>query len=149
MFVCTLTQEETEAALELALRVFMQFEAPEYSMEGIESFQSTIRDAAYRSSIVCYGAFVEHALVGMLATRNAGRHITLLFVEAAYHRQGIARKLFETALAGVDGGDMTVNASPYGVEAYRRLGFTAEKPEQLTDGICYTPMRFHRAAHQK
>lgn len=140
--VRTLTAEELDGALRLARRVFNRFEAPEYSPEGVQSFADTLAQPEYRQSIHCYGAFAEQTLIGMLATRNAGARITLFFVEEAYHRQGVGRKLFTAALADARGSVITVNASPYAVEIYRRLGFIATKPEQVTNGIRYTPMRY-------
>ena len=35
---------------------------------------------------------------------------------------------------------LTVNSSPYAVEAYRHFGFVATDTEQLTNGIRYFPM---------
>ncbi len=39
---------------------------------------------------------------------------------------------------------ITVNASPYAVPVYEKLGFQAVDDEQLTDGIRYTPMTLNR-----
>lgn len=137
-----LAAEELDGALRLARRVFDRFEAPEYSPEGVQNFADTLAQPEYRESIHCYGAFDGSTLIGMLATRNAGAHITLFFVEEAYHRQGVGRMLFTAALADARGNAMTVNSSPYAVEVYRRLGFIATRPEQVTNGIRYTPMRY-------
>lgn len=82
-------------ALELVWEVFGQFEAPEYSQQGVEAFRQSIQDEAYLRQLVCYGAFVEEMLVGVMATRNQGTHIALFFVKAAYQRQGIGRALFD------------------------------------------------------
>ena len=35
---------------------------------------------------------------------------------------------------------VTVNASPYGVAFYHRLGFRDIRPQEERDGIIYTPM---------
>ena len=142
MTVRKLGADETGGALSLAIRVFERFEAPDYSAEGTRNFLATLRDPAFRANILCYGAFEQHALVGMLATRNEGRHISLFFVEEAFQRQGIGKALFMAALADATGDAVTVNSSPFAVEVYRRLGFKATKPEQTTDGIRYTPMRY-------
>ena len=144
MLVRALERCEYTLALDLAWKVFNRFEAPDYCEQGIENFRKTIRDPMYSASIHCYGAFDGQTLVGMIATRNAGAHITLFFVEEAYHRQGIGRMLLEAAKADAPVGPITVNSSPYAVEVYRRLGFVATKPEQLTDGIRYTPMVLNR-----
>ena len=39
--------------------------------------------------------------------------------------------------------EITVNSSPYAVEAYRRLGFVDVDNEKLLDGIRFTPMIYH------
>ncbi len=141
MVIRPLAPEETGAALALAWRVFMRFEAPDYRPEGVESFRRTIEDPSFAARIRCYGAFDGDALAGMIATRSEGSHIALFFVEEAYHRQGIGRRLFEAILPDVPGDTVTVNSSPYAVPVYQRLGFTALQEEQETDGIRYTPMR--------
>ena len=142
MHIRQLQQTEVSAALVLAMRVFMRFEAPDYSEQGIQSFYDTIYHPDYVVSIQCYGAFDESQLVGILATRNQGTHITLFFVEETYHQQGIGRKLFEAAKANAVGKVITVNSSPYAVKVYRRLGFMPTKGEQQVQGIRYTPMEY-------
>ena len=148
MLVRELRSAEYGLALKLAWRAFEQFEAPEYSAEGVENFRSTINDPDFSRRIRCYGAYDGQKLVGMIATRNEGTHITLFFVDEAYHRQGIGRRLFEAVLAKVPSACITVNSSPYAVEVYRRMGFAATKPEQLTDGIRYTPMIYDHVGRE-
>lgn len=84
-------------------------------------------------------------LVGVAATRDDS-HLFLLFVDEAYHRRGIARALWETALAAcVEASQparITVNASTHAVPAYRRLGFVETGATQLDRGILVTPMEF-------
>ena len=68
------------------------------------------------------------------------QHIGGFFVRGDYHRNGIGRALFEAMKAEYEKQEFTVNSSPYAVEVYRHLGFTATDSEQLKDGIRYTPM---------
>jgi len=136
-----LYETETKAALALAMRVFMRFEAPDYSAQGVQTFRRTLEDTAFTSQIVMYGAFEEQVMVGMIATRMDGAHITLFFVEEAYQRRGIGRMLFTLVLAKLESETMTVNASPFAVDIYKRLGFEPVMAEQCTRGIRYTPMR--------
>ncbi|MBQ6381115.1 MAG: GNAT family N-acetyltransferase [Clostridia bacterium] len=131
-----LNKEEIAAALTLAWQVFLQFEAPDYTQEGVDEFYKSIHDNAYVSALTFYGAFVKTHLVGVLATRKEGKHIALFFVEEAYQGQGIGRQLFEEAKC--DG--MTVNASPYAVKIYRKLGFADTDKEQSVNGLRFTPM---------
>ena len=90
-------------------------------------------------------ALDKNRIVGMITLRNAS-HISLLFVDEKYHRRGIGRALIEyireylLSEAGI--GKVTVNAAPYGVAFYHKLGFTDLRPEEERDGIKYTPMEF-------
>ena len=131
---------EMPETLALVERVFMVFEAPEYSEEGIKTFLSFIRDANAVSSLTFYGAFEDGLVRGVLATRG-NSHIALFFVDAAHQNRGIGRALFSAAWNACRADGMTVNSSPYAVEIYRRLGFEPVSGEQVRDGIRYTPMQ--------
>ena len=136
-----LAPEEYPAALELCWRVFLEFEAPEYSPEGVAAFRASLDDEERTRRLDFYGAFDGEKLVGVLCMR-APQHIGGFFVDAAYHRRGIGRRLFEAMRQDYETQVFTVNSSPYAVEVYRRLGFVPTDTEQLTDGLRYTPMRF-------
>ena len=136
-----LSPEEIPAALELCWQVFLEFEAPEYSREGVAAFRASLDDPARTRSLMFYGAFDEKRLVGVLCMREP-QHIADFFVDAAYHRRGIGRRLFEAMRQDYAEQVFTVNASPYAVEVYRHLGFVPTDTEQLTDGLRYTPMRY-------
>ena len=136
-----LAPEEYPAALELCWRVFLEFEAPEYSPEGVAAFRASLDDEERTRRLDFYGAFDGEKLVGVLCMR-APQHIGGFFVDAVYHRRGIGRRLFEAMRQDYETQVFTVNSSPYAVEVYRRLGFVPTDTEQLTDGLRYTPMRF-------
>ena len=132
---------EIPDALALMWKVFLQFEAPEYSAEGIASFRASLEDEERIRSMTFYGAFDGKKLVGVLCMR-APQHIAGFFVDAAYHRRGIGRTLFETMRQDYDRQVFTVHSSPYAVGFYRRLCFVPTQGEQITNGLRYTPMRF-------
>lgn len=136
-----LSKEEIPAALELCWRVFQQIDAPEYSSEGIAAFKAALEDDERTRRLDFYGAFDGEKLVGMLCMR-APQHIADFFVDAAYHRRGIGRKMFNAMRQDYSKQEFTVNSSPYAVEVYRHLGFEATGTEQLTDGLRYTPMKY-------
>ncbi len=131
-----LDKEETENALNLVWEVFLEYEAPDYTQEGIDAFYKSIHDENYLSMLSVYGAFSNEKLVGVIATRNNGKHIALFFVDGKYHRQGIGKRLFQTVRTD----KMTVNSSPYAVAVYRKLGFEAVNTEQVITGLRFTPM---------
>lgn len=143
-------RDEWDDAMHLAWKTFMQFEADIYTTEGIRHFQDFITDTTlYRMFVMgAYQMFValdQKKIIGMITLRN-NSHISLLFVDEKYHRQGIGRALIEylreylLSEAGIS--KVTVNAAPYGVAFYHKLGFKDLRPEEVKDGIKYTPMEF-------
>lgn len=128
-------------ALDLVMQTFMQYEAPDYSNEGIETFRNSVYNEDYLNSITLYGAYEGDAIIGVIATRNHGNHIALFFVDGKYHRQGIGKRLFTLVLENSSSDEITVNSSPYAIEIYHHLGFVNTAPEQIENGIRYTPMR--------
>ena len=136
-----LSAGQIPAALELCWQVFQEFEAPEYSPEGVAAFRASLDDKDRTKRLNFYGAFDGDRLVGVLCMR-APQHIGGFFVDGAYHRRGIGRQLFEAMRRNYSRQVFTVNSSPYAVEIYRHLGFVPTDTEQLTDGIRYTPMLF-------
>lgn len=132
-----------QQALDLALHVFMEFEAPDYSKEGIEEFKRSLQNPAYIDNLCYYIAIEQEEVVGMLATRNNGSHIALLFVDAQWQRKGVGRNLIEFALEDCNGSTMTVNSAPFAHEFYKKVGFEDADVEQLTNGIRFFPMRMN------
>lgn len=137
-----LTTNETKTALNLVWKVFQEYEAPDYSKEGVEEFYRSIHDDNYLSMLSLYGAFVSQKMVGVIATRSEGTHIALFFVDGEYHRNGIGKKLFQTVLSQCSSNRMTVNSSPYAVPVYHKLGFTDTDTEQVINGLRFTPMEY-------
>lgn len=136
--------------MSLAWRTFLQYEADVYSPEGVKNFENFITDSTlYRMFITgAYQMFVAldgEKIVGMVTLRDM-THISLLFVDEKYHRQGIGRALMQYLenylLTEQQASHVTVNSSPYGVGFYHRLGFRDLHPAQERDGIIYTPMEF-------
>lgn len=137
-----LNNNEVAIALELIWEVFMEFEAPDYSQEGINEFRCFLDNQDGIRKLRFFGAFNRDEMVGTLAMRQ--NHITLLFMRKEFHRQGIAKKLFRHMLSQITSNEITVNSSPYALEVYGKLGFTATDAEQITNGIRYTPMLIQR-----
>jgi len=147
MKITALRQHQKQEALDLALRVFMAFEAPDYNEEGIASFNEFVVNKEKTDALVMYGAYQDERMVGMGATRNGGRHISLLFVEPEFHGQGIGKQLVNLIRRKCPESTITVNSSPYAVEIYKKMGFVATDNELVKDGIRYTPMQCARQQH--
>ncbi len=135
-----LLNSQRDDALNLILDVFMEFGASDYNEEGVQTFKNYIDNKELSENLEMYGAYCKNKLVGVVATKNEGNHITLLFVDGKHHRQGIGRKLFEQVIENSSGSNITVNSSPYAIEVYHHLGFIETDFEHIDDGIRYTPM---------
>lgn len=139
MLIRHLEHHEIPTAKDLIWNVFLQFEAPDYSEEGIHEFKSYIEDSSSLNRLVFYGAFMEDKMIGIIALLES-KHISLFFVDKEYVGHGVGRKLFDYILTKRKGEVLTVNSSPYAVNIYHALGFTDVDSQQEKNGIIYTPM---------
>lgn len=131
-------------ALRLIQLTFDEFQAPDYGPEGIAEFSQfidyhTMQDALLNNQISLYGYFVDDTIAGVLGIRLP-QHICLLFVHKNSHRKGIARQLIDFWQATLLNIDITVNASPYALEAYQKMGFVSLSDAQTIKGITFIPM---------
>lgn len=143
--------EEWQEAMTIAWKTFLKFEACDYSERGIQSFQEFITDETLRKMFIkgeyrLLVALKDKKIVGIISVRD-GSHISLLFVDEMFHKKGIGRLLVHTLgkyLKQEEGKTkMTVNAAPYAIGFYHKLGFVDIQTEQETDGIRYTPMELN------
>lgn len=142
-------KSEWQEAITVAWRTFQKYEAPDYTKEGIQSFLEFITDTTlYRMFVVgSYQMFVAVAdskVIGMITLRSEN-HISLLFVDGAYHHKGVGSaliaKMCDFLVREVGGIDkVTVNASPYAVGFYHKIGFYDTGSAVEKNGIIYTPM---------
>ncbi len=147
MEIRPLKKPDLPEALSLIYEVFDEFESPDYPPEGVAEFRSSvnldsIREKMEEGMLTMKGCHDDNTLTGVIAVRNTN-HITLLFVRKEYHRRGIARQLFEAVVEDIKSAgctEITVNSSPYAVEAYHHLGFVDTDMEQEVNGIRFTPM---------
>lgn len=131
-------------AIELIWSTFLQFEAPDYSKKGIQSFKDFINDKKILKTLEFWGAYDNNELKGVIAANDNRKHICCFFVKAQYHRQGIGRRLWEYLLENSLSKIITVNSLPYAVCIYHKFGFTDLDTEQVSDGIRYTAMKYER-----
>jgi len=141
--------ENLQITLSLVWEVFLEFEAPDYSDEGIQEFKSFIEYESIKAKMQgnqfhIWTCFDDKCLIGVLATRPPC-HISLLFVDKQYHRQGIARamvnQMTEHYKENSNCSEITVNSSPYAAEVYHKLGFEDMDTEQIINGIRFIPMK--------
>lgn len=143
-------EKEWGDAMQLVWRIFLEFNAEGYTSEGVYNFYQFITDDVLymmfkQGEYVIFGCFDDDIIRGVISVRNKN-HISLLFVDGDFHRQGIAERLVKELCNYVreEGGQfyVTVNSSPYAVEFYHKIGFKNIGKTQKSNGIIFTPMRF-------
>jgi ribosomal protein S18 acetylase RimI-like enzyme len=141
-------ESEWAPAMEMIWRTFLKFEGQVYSQEGIKSFFDFItNDNLYISFLKgeyqLMVALDGDQVIGAGSVRNRN-HLSLLFVDEKYHCQGVGRTIMEslcTYLKEEEGERyMSLQAAPYAVNFYRKLGFRVVKPEMEIAGIRVTDM---------
>ena len=140
MEIRKIKDEEMPMALDLTWRTFLEFEAPDYTEEGIEEFRKSIYDKEWLAARDFWGAFDNEKLLGLIATKNYN-HIALFFVDGKYHKQGIGRSLFNKICELNETGFYTVNSSPYAKGVYEHFGFEYTDSEQCVNGLRFYPMK--------
>lgn len=136
-----LNKNEFKQAADLSLEVFTQCGTQDFNAEGLVTFKSFIYSNELMDELTIYGAFEQQTLIGVLGTKRNGVHISLFFIQPAYHRKGIGKRLFNLAIQDKPVSEMTVNSSSYAIEVYKKLGFKPIAEEQETNGLRYTPMK--------
>ena len=137
-----LFEDERPATLDLAWRVFSEYESPDYSAEGTEEFRKCLHDEGYLSGLHYYGAFDGGKLIGEIAIRPDRKHICFFFVDGRYHRRGIGTRMFRRLLEDYPKETITLNSSPYGLPFYKAIGFVPTDEEKTVNGIRFTPMKY-------
>lgn len=134
--------------MDMIWRTFLRFEAQDYTEEGVSNFRDFITDDRLYDMFLngnypMMVALDQEKIIGQISVRN-GNHISLLFVEEAYHNKGIGRELVKRMAAYLKKDRkalfMTVQAAPYAVGFYRKVGFRASSPEEEYSGIRVTSM---------
>ena len=147
-----LRPDEVDAALDLAMTTYLEFEAPDYGPEGVTTFRRDIYDnEAFRAACMdgtnrMWGALDHGRLIGLMAMRGQS-HIVLVFTHRDYHRQGVASAILQALLADVRCENpplsrLTLNSSPYGLPFYLHAGFQPADEEKTINGIRFTAMTY-------
>lgn len=129
--------------------VFREFIEPGYDPLGTEEFLGYIHPSAIAYRIkrnhFLRVAVANQKIVGVLEMRNYN-HLSLLFVDGKFQRQGIAKRLVREAtiicqMNNPDLTDITVHSDPAAVVAYEAMNFKCIGEEQVINGIRFIPMK--------
>ena len=138
-------EDYLEEALDVVKKTIDEFEAPEYSKEGIEYFYKFIDidniKKMLNNNLRLLMVESYDRVVGVIGYRD-NSHICLLFVDKKHHHQGIAKALYEKVRKEVQAytDKITVNSSPYALGFYKKMGFIETNEPQEVDGIKFIPM---------
>ena len=142
------TADDIAPALDLAWRMFVKYDSPDYGAEHTERMRVAIEDRLKDLSIynqrLLVVALADDKVVGMIETYGANR-ISLLFVDSEYQRKGIATAMMskvasELKMSGYD--KIVLNSSPHGLSFYKCFGFKVVEEEKNPDTPWKTPMQY-------
>lgn len=134
--------------MDMVWKTFMRFEAQDYTREGVLNFRDFITNGRIyhmfeNGRYPMLVALDQDRIIGEISVRNHNL-ISLLFVDEAYHRQGVGSELLKKMLQYLKEEKheiyVTVKAAPYAVGFYRKQGFCACAPEERYSGIRVTSM---------
>ena len=83
-------------------------------------------------------------IIGVISTKNI-HHISLLFVDDQFWKQGIAKTLLNKLLDNIKMRDssaefISVNSSLFAESYYAKIGFVKQEEMKEIDGIKFVPM---------
>lgn len=131
-----------DECLDLVWLVFSEFEVPVFPKEGGIEYKRIIEETREKKNITFYGALDGSKVVGVLGMRE-NNHIGYFYVNKDYHKRGIGKALFQRMTEDYENKTFTVNAAPYGLPIYTRLGFVKTGEEQNVKGVIFTPMKYN------
>lgn len=141
-------ENEWAPAMNMIWRTFLQYDGKDYTQEGIRNFFDFITDeelhtAFLRGEYQMMVALEKGRIIGVGSLRNRN-HLSLLFVDGAYHRMGVGSTILIRLCNYLEQemGEryMSLKAAPYAVEFYRKQGFRIVRPEEEYSGIRVTSM---------
>lgn len=135
-----LTSPEYPQAIALSLDVFTKCGKADFDDEGLETFKSFIYNEQLMNELTLYGAFEEKELIGVLGTKNKGKHISLFFIKSDKQKKGIGKALFHYMTHKDPVAEITVNSSTYAVPFYLAIGFKSLGEARCYHGLTSVPM---------
>lgn len=138
---------DAKSISQLLINASDQFFREDFSAAGLAKFKADFAEGKIRERLVdaAFSYYVteeDDEIIAVCAIRN-GAHLYNLFTRADYHRQGVAKALWQYVIAellqhGIS--KVTVNTSNYAVPAYEKLGFVRVGERQVFEGIPFNPM---------
>lgn len=141
-------RSEWSPAMRMIWKTFLKYEGNDYTQEGIKSFFDFITDddlyaSFLRGEYQMMVALAGGEVIGAGSLRS-GNHLSLLFVDERFHRMGVGSailgKLCDYLKTEAGERRMSLQASPYAVNFYKKQGFRQVKPEMEYSGIRVTAM---------
>jgi GNAT superfamily N-acetyltransferase len=89
-----------------------------------------------------YGAYFDNRLIGVLAVSDRN-YVSCVFVDKQYHRKGVASAMLHAIISEFKKKGqkkVLLNATPYALPFYHKLGFVDTDIERDYKGIRYTTM---------
>lgn len=131
----------------LVLDLQAKFTFHEYTDEGRALMERQLSPDAVSETItggnVVFVAEHEHRLVGVVSIRN-NSHLSLNFVDEAWHCRGISRDLWALGKAEClrrgNPGRFTLRASTFAIGVYEKWGFVATGEIDRSGGTLSHPM---------
>ena len=120
--------------------------AKDCTYDGNEQFRVDLYDDDWLETIEHYGAFINGELAGVISTRLCDSHITLLFVNDKCNGRGVGRRLVNLIINRCVLPMITVNASIYAHDFYKKMGFVDRGGLREVGGIKHYPMTFNTAS---
>jgi len=151
MHIRPIIDTDIAAVAGLIRQLAEQFVVHESAPDAAAAFLREHDEEAVRRNIgagmVYHVAESGSTLAGFVAVRD-NSHLFHMFVDQRFHRQGVARRLWEVARrVAVEAGNpgvFTVNSSNYAAPVYEALGFIRTQATQYMNGIYFNPMQSGR-----
>ncbi|XOB63695.1 GNAT family N-acetyltransferase [Campylobacterota bacterium DY0563] len=105
---------------------------------SVKSFEERIKSKDF----IHYIYIKDKKLVGFISIKNKN-HLFHLFVDKNFHKQGIARRLWNCVCENIDTNNMEVNASLFAIKVYESLGFKICDKEKFYLELKFQPMKIY------
>lgn len=131
---------DTLSSLSNSLLTYLFEEAaPKWFVDELlpKAYEERISDKKYEQFVY----IIDKKIAGIVTIKDKNQ-IFHLFVDAKYHKRGIAKKLWEFIKTNYD--IKKVNASLYAIKVYESFGFEKEGEEKSFQELKYQPMIFRK-----